>query len=139
MARTFQEHGWDDREVKVRRNDLLTELRKNREQHIRDYKEACEGYREQAIRRIDEIAADLRKKIHDLKEGQTIAIMNVVFGLNAPVSHEKSYDQIIKMVEMSVDDEIVLTAGQFACFVMDDWEWKAEWTGSMAQYRNKNR
>jgi hypothetical protein len=47
----------------------------------------------------------------------------------------KSYNQIIKMMEMSVDSEIVLTAGQFACFVMDDWDWKSAWKTSMASYR----
>ena len=42
--------GWEDREVKVRRGELLEVLRKNRERHIQDYKDACAGYREQALK-----------------------------------------------------------------------------------------
>jgi hypothetical protein len=129
--------GWEDREVKVRRGELLEVLRKNRERHIRDYKAACAGYREQALKRIDEIFHDLRAKITGLKDGQTIAVVGLQFGLNVPQSHEKAYDQIIRMMEMSVDDEITLTCSQFACFVMDDWDWKEQWSASNATYLGK--
>jgi hypothetical protein len=92
------------------------------------------GYREQALKRIDEIFHDLRAKITGLKDGQTIAVVGLQFGLNVPQSHEKAYDQIIRMMEMSVDDEITLTCSQFACFVMDDWDWKEQWSASNATY-----
>ena len=45
MAATFKRMGWEDREVKVKRDELLSVLRQNREQHIKDYKAACIGYR----------------------------------------------------------------------------------------------
>ncbi len=134
MGRDFRQMGWADREVKVKRDDLLKVLRENRDKHLKDYKEACEGYRELALQKIDSIFAELKSKIGALKEGQTIAVVGLHFGLDVPVSHEKAYDQIIRMMEMSVDSEIVLTASQFACFVMDDWEWKSEFEQSTAFY-----
>ena len=137
MGQTFRQMGWEDREVKVKRDELLIVLRKNREQHIKDYKEACAGYRQAALARIDEIFSDLRAKINGLKEGQTIAIIGLQFGLVVPVSHEKAYDQIIRMMEMSVDDEITLTCSQFGCFVMDDWDWKEQWSASNSMYLKK--
>src|SRR6185295_867061 len=76
-------------------------------------------------------------KINGLKEGQTIAVVGLQFGLNVPQSHEKAYDQIIRMMEMSVDEEITLTCSQFACFVMDDWDWKEQWSASNATYLGK--
>jgi hypothetical protein len=137
MGQTFKKMGWEDREVKVRRGELLEVLRKSRAQHIQEYLEACAGYRDAALKRIDDIFSDLRAKINGLKEGQTIAIIGLQFGLAVPVSHEKAYDQIIRMMEMSVDEEIELTAGQFACFVMDDWDWKEQWSTSNMAYRLK--
>ena len=137
MAATFREMGWEDREVKVRRGELLEVLRKNREQPARDYTAACAGYREQALTRIDEIFGELRAKITGLKDGQTVAVVGLQFGLNVPQSYERAYDQIIRMMEMSVDDEIVLTGSQFACFVMDDWDWKEQWSASNATYLGK--
>lgn len=137
MAATFRQMGWDDREVKVRRGELLEVLRKNREQHVQDYKTACAGYRDLALKRIDEIFNDLRAQITGLREGQTVAVVGLHFGLDVPRSHEKAYDQIIRMMEMSVDNEIELTSSQFVCFVMDDWDWKEQWSASNATYLSK--
>lgn len=128
MGSTFQRMGWEDREVRVNRAQLIEILKKNREQHIADYKGACEGYRQKALERIDQIYQDLKKNIDDLKSGQFLSAISLHFGLSVPVSHEKSYDQIVAMMEMSVDDTILLTASQFGCFVLDDWEWKGAWT-----------
>jgi len=133
MAATFKRMGWEDREVKVRRDELLSVLRQNREQHVRDYQAACVGYREVALRRIEESFQEAREVVHRLKEGQTVAV-GFRISLSVPMSYERAYDQIIRMMEMSVDAEIVLTASQFACFVMDDWEWKEDWASSNAPY-----
>jgi len=139
MGQTFRQMGWEDREVKVKRDDLLSVLRKNREQHIKDYTTACAGYRAAALKKIDEIFSDLKSKINGLKEGQTIEIVGLQFGLAVPKTHEKAYDQIIRMMEMSVDEEIVLTCSQFGCFVMDDWDWKEQWAASNSVYVGAHR
>lgn len=120
--------------MKVNRDELLAVLRKNREQHVQDYNAACIGYRDVALRRIEESFQEARSIVNRLKEGQTVSVVGFRINLSVPVSYEKAYDQIIRMMEMSVDTEIVLTASQFACFVMDDWEWKEEWASSNAQY-----
>jgi len=133
MATTFKRMGWEDREVKVRRDELLSVLRRNREQHIRDYQAACIGYREVALQRIEEGFQEARGVVNRLKDGQTVAV-GFRISLSVPENYEKAYDQIIRMMEMSVDAEIELTASQFACFVMDDWEWKEEWASSNAPY-----
>lgn len=134
MGGTFRDRGWEDREVTILKNDLLVVLRENRQNHIDDYKLACAGYRKAALAKIEEVTNDLKAKINGLQEGQTIAVMGVSFGLPFPQSHEKAYNQIIRMLEMSVDERFVLTSGQFACFVMDDWDWKQEWGASNSSY-----
>ena len=35
--------------------------------------------------------------------------------------HEKDYNQMINMLQMSVDEELELDLEDFAKFVMDDW------------------
>ncbi len=133
MGMTFKQMGWEDREVKVKRDELLSVLQQNRERHIKEYHAACVGYREVALRRIEESFQEARDLVNRLKNGQTIAV-GFRINLSVPVNYERAYNQIIRMMEMSVDSEIVLTASQFACFVMDDWEWKEEWASSNAQY-----
>lgn len=134
MAATFKRMGWEEREVKVKRDELLAVLRENRERHVREYKAACVGYREVALSRLEDSFQQAREAVNRLKEGQTISVVGFRISLSVPENYEKAYDQIIRMMEMSVDTEIVLTASQFACFVMDDWEWKEEWAASIAQY-----
>lgn len=134
---TFKRMGWEDREVKVKREELLQVLQENRLRHIRDYKAACVGYRDFAQRRLEDSFQEAREAVARLKEGQTISVVGFRINLSAPVNYEKAYDQIIRMMEMSVDPEIILTASQFGCFVMDDWEWKKDWAASIAQYTNQ--
>ena len=134
MAGVFRQRGWEDREVKVRCSELLGTLKENRNRHLQDYKAACEGYRAKAVKLLEAIATDVRNYIGRLKEGSTVEVTGLDFKLPVPVSYAKAYDQIIRMVEMSVDTEMTLTASQFACFVMDDWDWKEEFVKTSAMY-----
>jgi hypothetical protein len=134
MGATFNQRGWSNREVRVRRNELLDVLAKNRRNHIAQYIEACQGYRAAAIKALDEVFTEARNRISNLKAGKMISVVGFTIPLHPPENHERSYDQIIRMMEMEVDDVVTLTADQFACFVMDDWEWSEHWAASNRAY-----
>jgi hypothetical protein len=110
--------------VKVNKADLLEALRVNREAHEGIYQEALEGYKETAL-------AQLQKHLADVQRGamKVISIM-----LPAPENHTRDYDRVIKMVEMSVDDELELDQTEFAQYVMDDWHWKRQFLASNSSY-----
>lgn len=110
--------------VTVKKDALLEALRTNREAHQGIFDEAVEGYQQEAERRL---------KAH-LKEVRSGKMKQVAVFLDVPVNHTKDYDRIIKMVEMSVDDEIVLTQQNFSAFVMDDWTWKQQFLTSNSTY-----
>lgn len=128
------EKGLPMRDVTVERVNLLEILRKNREVHIADYKEACAGYKNAALERIDEIAGEMKGYINRLKEGQVVEIMAIRFGLDAPKSYEDVYDQAIRMMELEVADTVKLRSDEFACYVMDDWDWKDSFTTTTQSY-----
>ncbi len=123
------------REVTVRKEELLKKVRANRTSHIAEYLEACEGYRAKALAKIDEVFGDLKAKVESLKDGQVIALMHVTFGLEVPQTHEKDYDQVIMMLEMSTEDTVKLASDEFACYVMDDWDWKKDFLLSNSRYK----
>ena len=125
------------REVKVRKFDLLVKICANKEKHIKEYKEACEGYRQQALVKIDEVTKHLVHKVQSLKEGEYIGLASISFGLDVPQSHEKDYNQVIMMLEMSIDEEVTLKSDEFACYVMDDWDWQQNWKMSNSKYMGK--
>src|SRR5215469_14462166 len=99
--------------VKVKREELLTKVRANRDAHRELFLKAQEGYRKLVIEELDRMLADA-------KEGRPIQ-RSVT--LTEPSNHIKDYDRVITMLEMSVEDTIVLDANTFDCYVMDNWQW----------------
>ena len=56
------------------------------------------------------------------------------FKLDAPINQIKEYDRAIKMLEMSVDNDITLSEQEFAEYVLDDWHWKNQFTLTNSAY-----
>jgi hypothetical protein len=113
--------------VRVKKSELLTTLRKNRTEHREVFEEALEGYRKMAMAALEERIADAKKTKQ----------IDLSFRLVQPVDQTKVYDRIIKMLEMSVDDEIELTQTEFANYVMDDWNWSGQFYASNSTYSPK--
>jgi len=95
--------------VKVKREDLLTKVRANRDAHRELFLKAQDGYRKLVIEELDRMLADA-------KEGRPIQ-RSVT--LTEPSNHIKDYDRVITMLKMSVDETIILDAGEFGHYVMD--------------------
>jgi len=66
-----------------------------------------------------------------LKKGKTV---DQYINLPVPVDHTLEYDRVIKMIELDTREEITLNENEFAQFVMDDWQWKREWVGTVSNY-----
>lgn len=137
--------------VTVRIVDLLEKLKANRETHKATYEAARVGYREQAI---EMFKAELTKA----EKGWDFR--NNVY-LEPPQDHTNDYDNAIEMLEMSLEASVkgpdtwtsavgtVVTSPEeekkqratieisrkdFACYVRDDWGWKAEWFANTSTY-----
>ena len=142
------------RDVKVKRDDLLKIIRTNREKHIVEYDEAIAGYKEMAMELISKKEAEARKSLEqrlaavriqvediasadpeDILGGIVTIIGAMQFNLPVPQNHSKDYDQVIRMLELSVDGEISIRSDEFACYVMDDWDWKTDFTNVSNSYK----
>jgi len=100
--------------VKIQRDLLLEKLRLNRKSHRDLFLKAQEGYRKKVIEELDQMLAEARG-------GKSI---RRAISLPEPQDHTPDYDRIIAMLEMSVDDQIQILAGEFDMYVMDNWTWK---------------
>lgn len=142
------------REVKVNRLDLLEKIRTNREKHILEYKEAVANYKRLAINEIARRTKSAKMEItetaglviakvermtkDDIQQGpgDVITLLKTIqFNLRVPISHEKDYNQVISMLEMSVDEQLSVRSDEFACYVMDDWEWKQDFMQMSSSYK----
>jgi len=110
-------------EVTVQKHTLVEELKKNEAQHIKDLELAFTGYKELVVQKLE-------KKIKAVQAGKMIS--QVYFDI--PENHTKDYDRALKMCEMSVDSEINLTQRDFNQYVMDEWNWKDNFTSSNTAY-----
>ncbi len=113
------------RTVKIRKSELIEAITKNRSIHIDEYVKASEGYR-------DYMVCELGKAIDRLKSGENIELR---FDYDKPPKdHAKEYDTALKMLSMSVEDEIELYDSEFKSLVLDDWEWQHAWKLGNSKY-----
>jgi hypothetical protein len=110
--------------VTVNKVELLSTVRENRDKHRAIFEDAVKGYREKVVHALEQ-------RLTDAKAGRRI---NTYINLPTPVDQTREYNKIIKMLEMSVDDEIELTQNEFAMYVMDDWVWKKQFSATNAMY-----
>lgn len=114
------------RNVKVKKQDLMEILRKNRRDHKQVVQQAQEKYRALVIKLLDE-------ELAKAKAGNPFNIQTIT-RVQLPQDHTADYDLEIQMLDMSVDQEIVLDVHQFNSFVNDEWEWSRGWAMSNAHY-----
>jgi len=115
------------KDVKIAKNELLKIIRENHAIHKKDVDDAITGYRMEVTEKLEEALAQA-------KEG-TKFVTNL--NLIEPISHVKDYEKIIRMLELSVDDEIVLNNQEFTMYVLDEWAWKEQARFINSSYSSK--
>lgn len=115
------------RSVKIKTQELLEVLRKNRETHQADFDKAIVGYREAVVK---EIKTALRRA----EEGKDV---NTLVSAVKPSNYVKSYDTVIRMLEMSSEDTVELTMQEFNQYVQDEWHWKQEFAATSMLYNKR--
>jgi len=115
--------------VKVNRKNLIEKLKENRGKHKKEYDEAVEAYQAACVKELQ----DALKKVRGWK---TAADYDDVQVHNYPPGHHlKEYDRVLASLEMSVDEDLVITAAQVAQFVMDEWNWSENFRNTASTYK----
>lgn len=115
----------DMREMKMRRTDLTDVLKKNRAEHRTIFEAAVEGFVEQAQKQLADLAA---------KALGGWGHIQLAVRLPIPQDYTGEYDEAIKMLEMCIDNEIVITSDDFDRLVMDNWGWKKSFSETVSNY-----
>lgn len=110
--------------VKVNKSDLLTALTKNRADHRAVFLDALKSYRTRVIEELD-------KALEDARAGRRF-LTNLM--LQQPMDMTKEYDRAISMLNMSIEDVIELSDGEFRQFVLDDWSWRNQFIAANSVY-----
>jgi len=112
--------------VTIEKTRLREVLVANKATHEAEYAEAMDGYREEFDRQLA-----LKRK--QLKKGELpLAYFN---DLPMPVDHTEDYDQVLAMLDYSVDENIELAHQEFGNYVLDDWAWKQKFNVTNSSYK----
>lgn len=120
--------GSSNRMIQVSRTKLLETLAVNREKHAKKYAEAVEGWR-QAIRDKGASATEIMlavAQITDVRDAKRkLAELNGDLNalVNPPESHVAEYERAAELLSWEERDSILISQGDFARFVKDEWDW----------------
>ncbi len=117
----------DERSITVDKLRLIEILEKNRDGHRRIFEEALVGWRERVLERVEELYQQAR-------EGK---LENAYLSLPRPEDHTRDYDRVIGMLQLDVNDQVELTASEYAMFVEDDWGWQKSFLLANADYSER--
>jgi len=115
------------RTVNIQRAEFVEKVTANRDAHRAVFEKALDGYQRRLVR-------ELERRVADVKAGRRI---DRYISLPEPSDHTEDYDRILAMAEMSVDEVIELGADDFARFVMDQWDWKQDFTETATYYEGR--
>lgn len=113
--------------VRIRRAELLVKLEQNRDGHRAVFEAAIEGYHQAVI-------TALENALEEAKAGKKY---RADIWLPEPADHTADYDRAIAMLEMSLDEELELTAQEFAQYALDDWGWKRDFLATTSNYTER--
>lgn len=110
--------------VNVKKDELLTKVRSNRDKHRGIFEEALDGYQKRCIELLEEHLDRVRRGTRE----------RVVVSIPFPEDHTDDYDVVIAQLEMSVDDEIEVFEQEFRQYVMDQWSWSRSFYATNSVY-----
>lgn len=114
--------------VKVKRVELLEKLKTNLGSHKKIVEEALDGFRK-------EVLAELEKAIEETKSGRRV---RHYISIEKPQDMSNEYQIAIAMLEMSQDEIIEISATDFRCYVLDQWQWRRQFASSNLKYLSAN-
>jgi hypothetical protein len=117
----------DEGKLQVQKAELLETLKTNLIKHETEYKAARLGYRNALTSKL----SDMLSQIEVGKEVET------KIDLPKPRNHGSDYTRVIRMLEMSIGDSITINEEQFRQYVMDDWDWRQDFTTTVTRYSQR--
>jgi hypothetical protein len=115
--------------VIAKREEVLTALRTNREEHQQILKEARAGY-------VQKAREALSKRLDQLASGKLIALH---FDLVLPLDYTKEYDAAIRMLGLHQEETVTLDESMVRCLVLNEWGWMSGFLTSNSAYSNTAR
>jgi hypothetical protein len=100
-----------NRQLVVKKADLIAQIKKNKEVHIKAYAKAVVAYKKEALKQLAE-------QTKAAKEGK----LNIHLNLTSPISLANHYDELVEMFELEVREEIEISQQEYNEYYKDKTE-----------------
>ena len=104
-----------NRMIKVKKEDLIETIKKNKKNHIEVYEKAVVAYKEEALEQLDNLTGEVQNGALDIR-----------LDLVTPINNEKSYDGIIEIFEWEIESEVELSQEEFRQYVQDETDFAVQ-------------
>ena len=111
--------------IRVSKAELLVKLKENREIHIAEFEELKTDY-------LTGLEDRLKKILKSVKSGNFET--NIRIDLVKPKSFEDEYNEVIGMLEMSIDDTYEIDQDEYRQYVLNKWHWTSSFAATKASY-----
>lgn len=117
--------------VTVKKQDLITKLLASKEKHEKEYRESVIDFRKAINIHLERASS----KVKGVKDPVTLKkLKSFYINIPAPFHYLDSYDQVLAMLNMSVEDNITLTFNEFQQYVQDKWLGARQFASNKALY-----
>lgn len=116
--------------VRVSVPKLVQTMKENRDRHQKQYEEALEGWQEDVI-------TELTRNLEAAKADGVDLEQYLSVHLPKPRNYTETYDQVIQMLEFGLAEEVELSSQEFSQYVMDNWNWKAQFSHTHQLYNKR--
>ncbi len=136
--------------ITVSSDDLLRILKENLEAHNEVFNASTQAYyetlraelegkKEQAETLVKTFAAKL-ENVTTVDPSDSLGDYYHIFTFKAkkPVSYESHYTSAIRKVELSQRKEFSLSDSEFQRYILNNWEWKADFINNATTYLNSS-
>jgi hypothetical protein len=113
--------------VIVPKDRLIDVIRRNRDMHAAQYREAYEGF-------VKTYSSALKKKLSAVESGAEIGFRDTRLNLEVPEDHTQDYDRTLAMLEWHQDETIPLSEQEYQNYIEDNWSWSGKFRQDIATY-----
>jgi len=111
--------------VRIKKDELIAVIKKNRENHWNDYKDAYQKF-------LTTGSQLLHDRYDEFVSGKKNLTLN--FSIAAPLNYLHQYDRILEMLAMETESTVTLDQTEFRQYVQDDYAWKDSYNSSKIGY-----
>jgi hypothetical protein len=115
--------------VKMNRLELLQIVKDNATKHVADYDESVEDYKVAVLK-----LAKANLKLANT--GELDQFMKIKNQPARPTNYADNYARAIRMLELSVEEIIEVEDHTFNQLVLDEWNWKQQFTAQSSLYKS---